>query len=187
VVWEPPKWDFPQDAKATVPKEIVSKLRVSNVVITLEDTRLDKVEQLLGGTAGAKGNAGDSMQWLCFHGTDGAGQWVLWLESKEIDAGYVGSFQWQRLSSDAKIDSPMSRSQRYDRNEARCASETRDGRSRCVKDSWQAFVAAGEKLIYLHEHEGSVNGVPFDLSNIVVVRVHGGEITSIAASKTKSS
>jgi hypothetical protein len=45
----------------------------------------------------------------------------------------------------------------------------------------------GEKLIYLHEHEGSVNGVPFDLSNIVVVRVHGREVTSIAVSKTTSS
>jgi hypothetical protein len=31
--------------------------------------------------------------------------WVLWLESGEIDGGYVGSFQWQRLSNRDVLDS----------------------------------------------------------------------------------
>src|SRR4051812_24462262 len=83
---------------------MVTKLRISNIPITLEKTSMAQAEQLLGGTSGAKGDAGDALQWLCLHGTDGSGRWVLWLESGEIDGGYVGSFQWQRLSINEKLD-----------------------------------------------------------------------------------
>ena len=104
VFWDPPDWNFPQETKATVAKEMLNTLRVSKVGITLEETRLDKVGQLLGGEVGAKGDAGDAMRWLCFHGTDSRRDWILWLESGEIDGGRIGSFQWRTMPGGAKAD-----------------------------------------------------------------------------------
>jgi hypothetical protein len=85
--WEPPAWDIPDNLKASAPKEMVSSLSVAGYEITLEETKMDDVQQRLGGEIGSKGDAGDALEWLCFHGEDGTGEWVLWLESGEIDGG----------------------------------------------------------------------------------------------------
>jgi hypothetical protein len=103
-IWEPPEWNFPQNVKATVPKEMVSTFRLSGYNITLEETSMEDVEQRLGGVIGRKGDAGDAEEWLCFHGADAMGEWVLWLESGEIDGGRVGSLTWQRLSTRDVLD-----------------------------------------------------------------------------------
>jgi hypothetical protein len=187
VVWEPPDWNFPQEVKATVPKEMLKSLRVSTVGVTLEQTRLDKVGQALGAEIGAKGDAGDAMQWLCLRGKRGGNDWILWLESGEIDGGYVGSFQWQSISGAAKIDD-------------RCHGFTGTAaiklslplklgmtEAELLKVLGQPSLRRGERFIYLHEHEGSSNGIPFDSSNIVIVRIRAGKVTSIAVSKTTSS
>ncbi len=187
VIWEPPDWNFPQETKATVSKEMLSALHVSTTRITLEETPLDKVKQLIGGEIGTKGDAGEAMQWLCFRGTDHGEGWVLWLESGEIDGGSIGSFQWQSMPNNAAID-------------GRCHTL---GGSATIKlglplklgmTEPQLFRVLGapsskqgESLIYLHEHTLSLKGVPYDSSNIVMVRVRDGKITSIAASKTTSS
>src|SRR5437588_153215 len=98
-VWKPPDWNFPENVKASVPKEMFSSFRVSGYDIRFEETSMESVEKRLGGETGQRGDAGDALEWLCFHGADAAGAWVLWLESGEIDGGFVGSFQWQRLSN----------------------------------------------------------------------------------------
>jgi hypothetical protein len=187
VVWEPPNWNFPKNVKATVPKEMLSKLRISTVAITLEETRLDKVEQLLGATKGAKGDAGDFVQWLCFHGTDDADQWVLWLESGEIDGGYVGSFRWKRISSQAKIDRRCHALNSTATVKLALPLKLGMGEAEVLKILGKPSYRQGERLIFLHEHVGSANGAPYDSSNIVMIYVHGGEVVSIAASKTTSS
>ena len=69
-VWEPPAWNFPQNVKASVPKEMLAKLRVSAYDITLEETSMEDAAKRFGGTIGSKGDAGDFLEWLCLHGTD---------------------------------------------------------------------------------------------------------------------
>ncbi len=178
---------YPQEVKPTVPKEILSRLHISSVAITLEETRLDRVEQLLGGTTGAKGDAGDSVGWLCFHGTDGRNAWVLWLESGEIDGPSIGSFQWQRISSDAQIDRRCHALSGSATIKLALPLKLGMTEGQLLRVLGKPSLRRGERLIYFHEHEGSSNGVPFDSSNIVMVGFRGGEVKSIAVSKTTSS
>src|SRR5438094_6607459 len=104
-IWEPPSViEFPDYSKSTVPHEIVTGLRVSGIGIVLEETELDAVKSRAGGTIGHRGDAGDSLSWLCFHGTGIEGASVLWLMSGEMDAGSVGGFRWQRLDQTASVD-----------------------------------------------------------------------------------
>ena len=49
-VWEPPAWNFPQNAKASVPEEMLAKLRVSAYDITLEETSMEDAAKRFGGT-----------------------------------------------------------------------------------------------------------------------------------------
>ncbi len=186
VIWEPPNWNFPQDVKATVPREMLSKLRVANVAVTLEKTKLDNVEQLLGGTTGASGDAGDAVKWLCFQGMDGGDRWILWLQSGEIDGPSIGSFQWQRVSTDAKIDRRCRALGRTATVRLALPLSLGMNEADVLKVLGTPSFRRGEKLIYLHEHEESINAVQYDSSNIVMVRVHGGAVTSVAVSKTTS-
>ena len=98
VIWGPPAWTYDEIPKATVSKQMLATLRVSGFPVTLENTNMDDVASSLGGTIGQKGDAGKFEEWLCFHGTDANGSWVLWLESGKIDGGTVGSFHWRRLN-----------------------------------------------------------------------------------------
>jgi hypothetical protein len=188
MLWEPPEWNFPENVKASVPKEMFSSFRVSGYDITLEDTSMENVKKRLGGEIGRKGDAGDALEWLCFHGADANSGWVLWLESGEIDGGNVGSFQWHRLSNRDVLDS-------------RCHALT--GTTSSIKLPLPLMLGAkkaevlkilgeptateAERLIYLHEHEGTSRGVPFTTSNIVVVHLRDGIVWAIQASKTSSS
>ena len=187
-VWEPPAWNFPQNAKASVPKEMLAKLLVSAYNITLEETSMEDAAKRFGGTIGSKGDAGDFLEWLCLHGTDAADDWVLWLESGEIDGGYVGSFQWQRIQSGTVLD-------------ARCAAlpnaahvlelpvavHLGSTEADVVKALGPPTLRSSERLVYLHEHDESIRGEPYNSSNIVIVRVRNGTVWAIAVLKTTSS
>jgi hypothetical protein len=184
-IWEPPEWNFPQDVKATIPKEMVSTFRVSGNDITLEKTSMKEVQQRLGGVIGEKGDASDASEWLCFHGADALGGWVLWLENGEIDGGSVGSFQWQRRSNRDILD-------------IRCPTLTKAGSvvqlplslqlgaksSDVLKSLGPPTSKTDESLIYLHEHKvGGTNAGPFISSNIVVVRIRNGMVWAIQGPK----
>lgn len=188
-IWEPPEWNFPQNVKATVPKEMVSTFRVSGYDITLEKTSMKDVEQRLGGVVGKKGDAGDASEWLCFHGADATGGWALWLENGEINGDSVGSFQWQRLSNHDVLDT-------------RCHALRRAGSiiqlplslqlgaksSEVLKSLGPPTLKTDGRLIYLHEHEvgGTRAEDPFISSNIVVVYLRSGIVWAIQVSKTTS-
>jgi hypothetical protein len=188
-IWEPPEWNFPQDVKATVAKEMVSTFRVSGYDITLEETSMNDAEQRLGGAIGKKGDAGDALEWLCFHGADAVGGWVLWLESGEIDGGSVGSFQWQRLSNRDVLD-------------IRCHSLRNVGSaielplslhlgaksSEVLRSLGPPTLRTDGRLIYLHQHKagGTRADDPFISSNIVVIRLRREVVWAIQVSKTTS-
>src|SRR5271166_3957600 len=66
VIW---KFDDHFQPKATVPKEMIASLRVSEVTIPLEEyAKLEDMRARFGGKIGVDGDAADSLLWLCLHG-----------------------------------------------------------------------------------------------------------------------
>jgi len=187
-VWEPPGWNFPENVKASVPREILSSFRLSAYNITLEETSMESVRRRFGGEMGRKGDAGDALEWLCFQGADATGRWVLWLESGEIDGGSVGSFQWQRLSSREVLD-PRCHALRGPTSAIRLPLSLKLGakKTEMLEILGEPTTIDAERLIYLHEHEETIKGAPFTTSNIVVVRLRDGIVWAIQVSKTSSS
>jgi hypothetical protein len=187
-IWEPPEWNFPQDVKATVPKEMVSTFRVSGYDITLEKTSMKDIQQRLGGVIGEKGDASDASEWLCFHGADAKGRWVLWLVNGEIDGSSVGSFQWQRLSNRDILDTrchllPKAGSV----IQLPVSVQLGNKSSEVLKSLGSPTRKTNERLIYVHEHEaGGTRADPFISSNIVVVGLRNGMVWTIQVSKTIS-
>jgi len=187
VIWEPPAWTFLHEIpKATVSKQMLATLRVSGFPITLENTKMDKVSSTLGGSIGQKGDAGNFEEWLCFYGTDPSGRWVLWLESGEIDGGTVGSFQWQRLDTSAVLDG---RCQMLGDAKVDLPIAVRLGtvEAGVLKSLGRPTVRRGDRLVYVHEHQESILGEPFDSSNIVAILLRAGRVWEIDVSKTTSS
>ena len=155
----------------------------------MEKTSIKEVEQRLGGVIGKKGDAGDALEWLCFHGADAMGGWVLWLESGEINGGSVGSFQWQRLSNRDVLDTRC-RTLRKANSVIQLPQSLKLGAksSEVLKSLGPPTSKNSERLIYLHEHEvgGTRGGDPFISSNIVEVYLRNGIVWAIQASKTTS-
>jgi len=104
-IWQPPAIGADELPRATVSKELVTSLRVGGMRIVLEETPLEAVQARFRGVVGHSGDAGDSVAWLCLHGKDPQGSWVLWLLSGEIHARYVGGFQMQRIGFGTAVDS----------------------------------------------------------------------------------
>jgi hypothetical protein len=186
VIWEPPAWTFDELPKATVSKQMLTKLNVSGFPVALENTKMDDVASTLGGKIGQKGDAGNFEEWLCFHGRDANGRWVLWLESGEIDGGTVGSFHWRRLNKgavldrrcqalgEAKVELPIAL--RLDLTEAEV-----------LKSLGRPTIRHGDSLSYVHEHQESIRSEPYVSVNIVVILIRAGRVWSIEVSKTTTS
>src|ERR1700733_6499388 len=104
-VWEPPtELAVPGDAKPSVRREPITRLRVNAFTVILEETTLSDVQSHLGGTIGQRGDASEALAWLCFHAHDAGGLWALWLEAGEIHGGAVGAFQLRRLDGATQFD-----------------------------------------------------------------------------------
>lgn len=72
--WAPPSIEQPSvSPPPTVPKTIVTRISVAGSPITLEHTLLGNVGKQLGVVAGHRGDAGESIEWLCFYGKDAVG------------------------------------------------------------------------------------------------------------------
>jgi hypothetical protein len=184
-IWVPqPVPVFSPKLKATIPKELVSSLRVSESVITLEKTRLRNVQKQLGGTIGGQGDASEYLQWLCLSGTDKDQRWVLWLESGEIDGGMVGEFQLRRIAVDAKLDS-------------RCQ-VLKEGSGVVLPFSLRLGMAEEDvlnalgrptarrrdSLFYRHYHEGVIRNQPYESGNEVTVVVQDGVVWALQVWKS---
>jgi hypothetical protein len=99
-LWAPPKIDLPDEhPESTIPAEMIGKVQVGSTPIVLNKTPRAEAQRMLGGSAGVQGDAGDWEAWLCYHGRDAHGRWMLWLLSGEVDNENVSGFQWMQLSS----------------------------------------------------------------------------------------
>ena len=186
-IWEPPNSDFPEALpKPTMSKEIVSKITVSGVPVTLEDSPISDIAAHFGATIGHKGDAGDSVQWVCFRGADPAGDWVLWLESGEINGGTVGSFQWRRIDSAAVLDQrclPLSGAAVELQNQLRLGL----AQAGVLKALGPPTIQRVDSAVYVHAHAESIHGEPYTSLNVVVVIFRRGQVQAIEVSKTTSS
>jgi hypothetical protein len=187
-IWTPqPLWKFDDGAlaKATVPKEMIPSLRVSDVTIPLEeDTKLEDLQTRFGGKIGAQGDAADSLLWLCLYGIDSAGPWVLWLESGEVDGPYVGGFQWRRVSHSAQFDQRCSALP--DTSEVDLPIDLGLGASeaKVIKILGRPTSRRGNTLLYEHEHDELIRGEQFTSFNTVIVALRGGVVWAIDVTKT---
>jgi hypothetical protein len=190
MVWEPPDWSFPQNVKANVQDEMLSSFRVSSYEIVLERTAMKDAQQRLGGQIGSRG--GDALEWLCFHGANEMGRWVLWLENDEISEGIVGAFQWRQLSENDVLDPRCQALRREDSMITLPLPSFTLGatQSQVLKSLGSPTARDSERLIYLHEHDVTPKAVRDNYSvvssNTVIVRLRNGVVWAIQASKTTS-
>lgn len=185
-IWEPPATiDFPGTVKASIPKEMITSLRAAGKNIVLDETDLKAVQSDIGGTIGNRGDAGDALGWLCFHGGEARAQWVLWLMSGEINGGSVGGFRWQRADQTAHFDSKC-RKFPDGRRGVEFPLEVQLGTSenQILHILGQPSDRHGETLLYLHEHEVTVKNQPFTAMNTVAVVLRKQAVWAIEAWKS---
>lgn len=184
-IWEPPVL-YPENfPKPSVPKPMITSVNLAKTRIILEETRLDDVRRLVGGTLGHKGDAGGSLSWLCYSGNDGAGRWVLWLESSEIAGGTVNGFAMQRVETNLAVDS-------------RCESLSNEAdlplglkldlpEIAVLKILGRPTLRHRNTLVYYHEHNEMIRGEPYSAGNSVSVFFQHGSAAIIEVWKTTSS
>jgi hypothetical protein len=140
------------------------------------------VQKRLGGQIGSRAN--DASQWLCFHGENGTGRWVLWLENDEISMGLIGAFQWWQLSKDDVRDP---RCQELGRGDSMVTLPIPkftlgEEQSQIFKSLGSPATKDSERLIFLHTHHSG----SFVSTNTVIVRLRNGVVWAIQASKSTS-
>ena len=189
VIWEPPSTvDFPDSVQASVPKEMITSLRVAGQRIVLEETDLKAVQSRLGGTIGHSGDGADSVAWLCLGGSGVHGRWVLWLMGDEISGGTVGGFRWQQVEPAARFDPkcqvlPRDRSQ----VELPIAIQLGTSESDVVRILGPPTRKLGDTLWYLHEHALTIKNQPCTLVNDLSLTLHGGMVRAVQAWKSTTS
>jgi hypothetical protein len=189
-LWEPPVViEFPQSPKSTVSKEMITGLEVGGLEIVLEETEMAAVQKRLGGTIGHHGDAGDSLSWLCLHGSDPQqGKWVLWLMSSEIDGNSVGGFRWQRMEPKTRLDARC-RTLPKGKDGIQLSAPLRLG----IPESKVSGVfgpptdRVGDSRLYQYEHEGTIHGEPFTAINTLMVELRQGFVWAIVAWKSTTS
>lgn len=183
-IWEPPTAELWHSIpNATVPKEMVSKLTVAGASVVLETTQLRTIATRFSSTIGRRGDAGNSVRWLCFRGSDSGGQWALWLKSYEIDGGTVGGFEWQRIGNGAVFDR---RCRTLGAGSVELPDKLGLGLTREEVKTALGHPTAerGDAVVYVHSHELSIRGQPFTSENIAQIAFRQGKVQSIGVSKT---
>jgi hypothetical protein len=187
-VWAPPAADWPKTfPRPTVTKDLISEITVAGWPIKLEETGLAEAKKHFGGVIGSSGDAAETLAWLCLRGNDGAGQWVLWLYSGEINGPAIGGFQWQRVSPDLRLDSrckylatrngpvELPVHLHLDMTEEEVDAEIGPP-SRRYRDS----------AIYSYERSLTLHNEPYTLRDDVLITYRGGRVSVIAANHLTS-
>ncbi len=184
-IWEPPGTAVPEDSKSTVAKEMITALRVSGQKIVLEHTNLEAVRKQTGGTIGHRGDASESLSWLCLHGAGRQGDWVLWLMSGEIDGGTVGGFRWQHVDRNAQFDTKCQMLPEGQGSvELPIALKLGTTEAAVEHIFGQPTARLGNALFYLHEHKTTIHNTPYTATNTLAVLLHKGMVEAIEVWKS---
>lgn len=161
---------------------MLASFRVSNYEIVLEGTEMRDAQRHLGGWIGSRGS--DASEWLCFHGENKIGRWVLWLENDETSESLVGSFEWRQLSENEILDPRCQALARQDSTTTLPVPLLTLGatQSQVLMSLGSPTAIDSSRLIYLHARE---NG-SFVSSNLVIVRLLNRVVWAIQASKFTS-
>jgi hypothetical protein len=177
--------EFPDYSTSTVPREIITGLRVSGIGIALEGSELAAVKTRAGGTIGHRGDAATALSWLCFHGINPEGDWVLWLMSGEMDGDSVGGFRWQSIGHATEVDR---RCQTLPEGqggvELPVPLRLGMGEAGVLDTLGHPTNRLGNTLLYLHEHEGKIRNEPYTAMNTVAVLLRGGVVWAIEVWKS---
>lgn len=185
--WAPVSLGTFSEVAATVPKEIITVLRVGNMPVTLGQTMIDDVQKALGGIVGHQGDASESLKWICFQGgTQSGGNWVLWLESGEVDGGTVGGFQLRILSDQTTADK---RCKVLDKSSIDLPFPVQLGSSErdLLKHLGSPTMRRDGKLFFMHQHEEMIRGELYDSVNTLTVLIRDGSVAAIEVWKTTTS
>src|SRR5262245_32059116 len=87
-----------------VSSELIPSIRIGDVEVVLDKTPIADVARRFNATRGHRGDASESLDWLCLTGRDTRDRWILWLESGEIHGGAIGAFQLRRLGESEPVD-----------------------------------------------------------------------------------
>lgn len=188
VIWSPPDVGWWDDMpRPTVPKEMIGALRVANVPIVLEETKLEDAQKRFGGTIGDRGDAGDAIGWLCLDGSNKNGPWILWLISGEINGPTIGGFQWRRLSPGETPDRRCSRIP-DDKGGIELPIALHFGMTEAEvqKLLGRPTVTRSKTFFFSHEHEAVIDKEKYTVSNDVAVVFRGGRLWEIEVVKTTS-
>src|SRR5205823_2702225 len=137
---------------------------------------------------GHSGDAGNYLEWLCLHGTDGTGQWVLWLEGGEIHGGTVGGFQWRSVSATAGFDKRCSLLSKAN-GEITLPVSLRLGttESEVLRTLGKPTLRQGDKLLFVHEHNETIQGEPYTSTNALSIIIRHGVVWAMETWKTTAS
>lgn len=187
LVWHPPQVEFPDALpRPTVPKEMITTLRVAKVPVVLEKTELKDVQRRLpGGIIGQSGDASEAVAWLCFYGSDENGRWAFWLDSSEIGGlRWIDGFTLQRIGNNTRMDRRC-RMIREDEGGIELPIALRLGQTEMQvrKILGRPTVKYRSTLIFDHQHEETVHNEHVTVSNLVAVSFRGGVVWSILVSR----
>ena len=185
--WQPPTvraaLSVPQP---TVPMEMVSTIRVSKVLVELEETKMTAVQKHLGGSLGQHGHAGESLEWLCYYGSDADGRWALWLESSQVAGGAVDGFVLQRLDSDARMDQRCADLQSA-KVELPIVLKLGMTEANVRKLLGAPTLKFRGTLVFQHEHTVTIHNQPYTASNTVYLVLRRGVLWAIQVTKGTTS
>ncbi len=186
-IWEPPTTPDSPVNRPTVKHEILNRIQVSGLKIALENTQLSKVQKRLGGTIGHRGDASESLSWLCMHGNDQSGEWILWLMSGEIDGGTVGGFRWGRVTRGASVDGRCQTLRGEKVIDLPIKLELGIKEAEIVRLLGQPTQKLGDRLVYVHEHEEMRHNERYTATNALTLYLHEGVVWAIETWKSTTS
>ncbi len=189
-IWEPPNVfeELPLGMKATVPKDMVKRLQVDGQRIVLETTELVAIQKTAGGVIGNRGDAGESLSWLCLHASDSHGTWVLWLLSSEIDNGAVGGFRWELVRNTTSFDSRCS-ALPADETTVKLPVAVQLGipKEEVIHTLGSPSFKTSNTFFYLHEHELTLHSEPYTDMNTLTIMLRGSRVAVIEVWKSTTS
>jgi hypothetical protein len=163
---------------------MIASLKIDGANIKLENTNLADMHRRFGSVIGQSGDASEFLAWLCLHGSDPSGPYVLWLTSGEINGPAIGGFTWQHLERGAHPDprchalSPAAA--------VHLPIPIRLGMTQSAIEKLLGPPSArqGGIVMYIHEHNLTLHNLPYTSTNTVEVDYKNGVVSAIAADKT---
>lgn len=136
--------------------------------------------------AASKGDAGDWEGWLCYQGSDHAGQWVFWLTSDEINGDAIGGFIWKRVEPEESVDSRCKIIAGPDPIKLQFSLYLGMMEADVIRILGRPTSARRSEVFYSHSHEETIRAERYMIDNGLEINTRSGIVVQIAAFETSS-